>query len=284
MEEVHNVFDREDISKQRDFLVHILEDEPPYKQNKFEYEWYCYFGLIENICIDSYCEACGGEKVFSTEIKDELQEIHTDSFKVSGGFPGTKRYTVEEVFKDKIYSVNLTLKCAKCGERHYYSLLFVDNKVMKIGQYPSFAKQSEHELVKYKNVVSKYYIELIRSVNAYSQHMGIASFVYLRRILEHIVETEYVKFKDKTEKNCVSFDEKMKLVDKEINIIPKEIDAQKSKIYSVLSKGIHEYEEEECYELYPYMKALILIILDKYVYEKERSKQLKEISKLLEGR
>ena len=114
--------------------------------------------------------------------------------------------------------------------------------------------------------------------------MGIAAFVYLRRIYEHIVETEYDRIygADKNEK--ASFDEKMKAVDKEMNIIPPELDTQKSKIYSVLSKGIHEYEEEECYEIYPMMKTVIIIMLDKYLMEKERKKQLNKLEQFLRNK
>lgn len=114
--------------------------------------------------------------------------------------------------------------------------------------------------------------------------MGIAAFVYLRRIYEHIVENEYAKLPDTTKKSNASFDDKMKDVNKEINIIPPELDSQKSKIYSVLSKGVHEYEEDECYELYPVMKAIIIIMLERYLSEKEMKKQLKEIEKTLKSK
>ena len=118
--------------------------------------------------------------------------------------------------------------------------------------------------------------------NAYSMHMGIASFVYLRRIYEHIVETEYNRLSIPNSNEKVSFDDKMKRVDKEIKIIPPELNAQKSKIYSVLSKGIHEYEEKECYDIYPMMKTIILITLERYLAEKEQRKKLDDLRAFLE--
>ena len=161
-------------------------------------------------------------------------------------------------------------------------MMFKGNTVTKIGQYPSFASKEKVELKKYKNlkIVKKYYIELMRSVDAYSQHMGIAAFVYLRRIYEHIVETEYSKLSiEKNEK--ASFDEKMKAVDKEIHIIPDVLASQKSKIYSVLSKGIHEYDEDECYEMYPVIRNVILFILNRYLAQKEEKKLQEDARKLL---
>ena len=164
--------------------------------------------------------------------------------------------------------------------------MFKGNTVTKIGQYPSLASKEELEIQKYKSlkVIKKYYIELVRSVNAYSQHMSIASFVYLRRIYEHMVEKEYAKLPDTIKKSNASFDEKMKAVDNKMHIIPPELDSQKSKIYSVLSKGIHEYEEDECYELYPAMRTIIILMLENYLSDKESKQQLKEIEKTLKSK
>lgn len=63
--------------------------------------------------------------------------------------------------------------------------------------------------------------------------MSLASH-YLRRIFEYIIENEYDKINTEISEKKVSFDEKMKAVDKKWNIIPDELDSQKSKIYQVL--------------------------------------------------
>lgn len=233
-----------DITEQVDFIEEILEKEPPNKSIQFNVEWYKHFSAIKSLTIDDYRNQ-------------------------------TERTPI---------CITINLQCAKCREAHFISLLFKGDNIVKIGQYPSFAGKEKHELERYKNIIAKYYIELIRSVNAYSQHMGIAAFVYLRRIYEHIVEKEYAELPDSTKKSNASFDDKMKAVDKKIHIIPNELDSQKSKIYSILSKGIHEYEEDECYELYPMMKVIIIMMLDRYLSEKERKKQLKDITETLKSK
>ena len=85
----HNVFDKYDVQKQKDLLVQILTTEPPYKSFDFEYDWYIYFGLIENLCIDAYCEKCCGEKVFDGE--RYLIEVDVNhkrkKFKIQNKFP-----------------------------------------------------------------------------------------------------------------------------------------------------------------------------------------------------
>src|SRR5699024_9976862 len=133
---------------------------------------------------------------------------------VTGGPPGSRHPSIEEYYKGKECFVNITLHCAKCGEAHYYSLLFKGNTVTKIGQYPSFSKSEVQSLRKYKNLISKYYPELTRSVNAYSQGMGVAAFIYLRRILEYLVESKY------NGDASWKFIEKLKEVEKTEEIIP----------------------------------------------------------------
>ena len=59
---------------------------------------------------------------------------------------------------------------------------------MKYGQYPLYARERTYEAVKYKNVISKYYTELTRAINLYWQKCGIATFVHMQRIFEHLID------------------------------------------------------------------------------------------------
>lgn len=274
----HNVFERTDTTVQKDLLVQLLENEPPYKPIHFDYNWYINFGFIENICIDDYCQNCDAEKVFSNEINENFKDLLTDTFKVIGGPPDRHGPVPSDFYKDKEYFVNMTLHCAKCGEPHYYSLLFKGDTVTKIGQYPSFSKVSAQDLKKYKNLISKHYPELTKSVNAYSQGMGVAAFVYLRRILEYLVES---KFKGDP---SWKFIEKLKEVEKTETVIPSELSEIKAEIYSVLSKGIHEYEEDECMQLYLSVKFIIERMLDLEVEKKENSSKAKAAIKAIKGK
>lgn len=274
----HSVFDKLDTNEQKNFLVHVLENEPPYKAIKFDYNWYIRFGLIEKISVDAFCQNCDSEKVFSDEIKDYLHELLEDSFRSTGHSPGSSAPATNEFYNDKEYFVNITLHCAKCGEAHYYSLLFKGDTVTKIGQHPSFTKISAQDLKKYKNLISKYYPELTKSVNAYSQGMGVAAFVYLRRILEYIVESKF------TGDMSWKFIEKLKEVEKSEPIIPAELEEIKAEIYSVLSKGVHEYEEDECMQLYLSVKFIIERMLDLELEKKQNSDKAKAAIKAIKGK
>ncbi len=274
----YNVFDKYDVQKQTELLVQVLSVEPPYKSIEFDYGLYSHFGFVENLCIDSYCESCDNEKTFSAEVKDCFQLLMTENFKVNGGPPGLRRPSPNEFYKDKEYFINISLRCAKCGETHYFSLLFKGNTITKIGQYPSYSKGEAWKLKKYKNLISKYYPELTKSLNAYSQGMGVAAFTYLRRILEYLIESKF------NGDSAWKFIEKLKEVEKNETIIPPELSCVKEEIYSVLSKGIHEYEEAECMEIYLSVKYVIERMLDLELEKKDRNKKAKQAIAAIQGK
>lgn len=217
------------MQKQKDLLVQILTTEPPYKSFDFEYDWYIYFGLIENLCIDAFCEKCCGEKVFDGDVTEGFQFLKRSTLQVTGGPPGSRHPSIEEYYKGKEYFVNITLRCAKCGEAH-------------------------------------------------SQGMGVAAFVYLRRILEYLVESKY------NGDASWKFIEKLKEVEKTEEIIPEELSAVKEEIYSVLSKDIHEYEEDECMELYLAVKYVIERMLDLELERKCRLSRANEAMKAIKSK
>ena len=239
--------------------------------------------------IEEYCLNCQKVKTFvyskcgSSDMKD-----------ISGGYSynviGLSEYGVGGVShiqdepKESCYEIykELDYYCAKCKERHEYFFTTNRHFIMKVGQNPSYTLVKGAELDKYKNLksISKYFIEFKTSIDCYSQGKGIAAFVYLRRILENIIEKKYSKLSLKDD-GAIHFIDKFKEVQKVEEIIPKEFENVKNQIYSVLSKGVHEYEEYECLELYEPVKIVIEEILDNQLREKERNKRLKEVSKII---
>lgn len=269
-----------------DFLKKVILSEPLYKTVKFDAKWYSSFAGFSRMIYHDYCDYCSENSVFEWNCDPYIHDTLCKLAEYNKDSQSPIFRSITEPYRNQPVFIDYLFFCTGCKRIHYYTLMFKGNTVTKIGQYPSLASKEEHEIQKYKglNVIKKYYIELVRSVNAYSQHMGIASFVYLRRIYEHMVEKEYAKLPDTIKKSNASFDEKMKAVDNKMHIIPPELDSQKSKIYSVLSKGIHEYEEDECYELYPAMRTIIILMLENYLSDKESKQQLKEIEKTLKSK
>ena len=273
-----NVFSSNKADEQAAFISSVLENEPPYKKIPFDIQWYQRFMNIEKISINAYCEHCASEKVFTNDVSETMQEIFSeDAFRAAGRVPqGMTPSNPEEYLSDKSFFLNLVLKCALCGEVHYYSLLFTGDKVQKIGQFPSYTSAEIKELVKYKNIIPKYYVELTRSVSAYSQRMGVAAFTYLRRILEDLVDK---RIKDKEGKKFI---DKLKEVEETERIIPENLASVKAQIYAILSKGVHEYDDEECLRLYLAVKYVITSILDVEIKKKEDEKKAAAAVKMIQ--
>ena len=52
-------------------------------------------------------------------------------------------------------------------------------------------------------------------------------------------------------------------------------------LYGILSKGIHELDEEECKEYYQYLKTIIDMQLEYMNTEREKEKQTKELEGII---
>ena len=247
-------------------LCDLLENQPPYKKTRFENAWYYKLISLKELSIRSFCEACNAESVFCATFSGTFKEIATECMTATTNVfdaASSKKY---ECFAGKSFILTFTFLCAKCKRPHYYSILITDGNILKIGQYPSYTSNEVQDVRKYKNLISKYYPELTKSINAYSQGMGVGAFVYLRRILEHLVESRFTG--DKSWK----FDEKFKAVEAAEQLIPEELSPAKLRIYSILSKGVHEYTEEECMELYLVVKFVVERMLD-IELEKQENKR-----------
>lgn len=250
-------------------LCDILENQPPYKKFDFDIKWYYKLISLEDLSIRTYCESCQSDSVFCTTLSNAVYEIKNECLRVTSNIFNAANPGTCEHLRKRSFVVPLTFQCAKCKTSHYYFLLITNGKIIKVGQYPSYTSNDVQNVRKYKNLISKYYPELTKSINAYSQGMGVAAFVYLRRILEHLVESRFTG-----DKSC-KFDEKFKAVEAAEQLIPEELSPAKLRIYSILSKGVHEYAEEECMELYLVVKYVVERMLDIELEKQENQRKAK---------
>lgn len=184
--------------------------------------------------------------------------------------------------KDEIIITPEVEEALKLYDLAQYTLV-----LRKVGQFPSMADMQFFELKKYNKLLKNYYGELTRAIGLNASGIGIGSFVYLRRIFEHICddihkecslldgwkEEEYrgKKFNDKIE-YLESFGK---------IIIPSELGQIRNKIYGVLSEGIHEYSEDECLEMFPHILLAIELILDEQLNRILRQKKIKKMTSAL---
>ena len=116
--------------------------------------------------------------------------------------------------------------------------------------------------------------------------MNIASFVYMRRIFENILQRIYeehqseITIKDSSKKFTDLFvKDKVKLLKPYLPILMnEEVSSSKYiKLYKLLSEGIHKLNEDICESLYTIIKELLLMILEKEVQEKKNKENLAEL-------
>ena len=113
--------------------------------------------------------------------------------------------------------------------------------------------------------------------------------MYLRRIFEKLI---FQTFKDNQKEISENIDGfKTKMMEDKIDVLqsflPSQLVRMKS-IYGILSKGIHELEDEECLAYFNPLKLSIELILDQKIEEKKKldrnklvDQQIQEIQKRL---
>jgi len=181
--------------------------------------------------------------------------------------------------------ITVTLKCKRTDGIFNYFIIWDKSKntLMKIGQYPSIADFHISELKQYKNLLSNEKLkEFTRAIGLAANGVGIGSFVYLRRIFEHLIREAY-----DTCKNEGNIQEKEYLkarMDKKIEMLSSHLPnflVQNKSIYSILSKGIHELDEKTCLAHFDTLRIGIEIILDEKLDELRKKEKVEKAKKQL---
>ena len=235
--------------------------------------------------IDCFCVHCATNRVFeytNSEVHEDTGIMRMSVY--DDGNPKVRRPKREEQFRrylNKRYA--MTYRCTR-DRQHFiiFDLITTDDKIIKVGQYPSVADLVIPEIAKYKPVLGTQYREFSKAIGLFAHGIGIGSFVYLRRIIENLVFDKYNEVSENleisnTEFMRLKFDEKIEALKP---YLPEVLVANKN-IYGIVSKGIHELSEEECREMFPYIKAGIELILDSLLAEKERKSKEKIFEKFV---
>lgn len=234
--------------------------------------------------ISCYCKDCGEERIFESvdkEIHDETGIIRFDISEETRRGRAPKKEELFSQYINKRYCLDF-----RCTRDHNHSLLFdllvLQDKIIKIGQFPSYADISTSDTKKYSSVLGEKYREYKKSVGLFSHGIGIGSFVYLRRIIEKLVFEKYEEVKENLEIQSdefihQEFKDKLETLK---DYLPETLVENKN-VYGIISKGIHELSEEDCLRYYPAIKIGIELILDEIMAQKERERKKKEFSKFV---
>lgn len=226
--------------------------------------------------------------------EDKIFEIIWSEKGIDAYNPTIKENTTYFIIQPKQKYYNLSshngliltrLSCSRTGEIvevvSYFD--FKNGIIQKVGQYPSIAHFHISKIKDYSKVLEDDKVkEFTRAIGLAANGVGIGSFVYLRRIFEHLLEKEHVKAKSKA-----GWDEehylKCKVVDRiELlkDFLPKFLVDNKP-LYGILSVGIHSLTEEDCLKYFDTVKLGIELILDEQLEKYRRDQKISEASKRL---
>lgn len=234
------------------------------KDNPRHTAWLTAYLLKEPVTVDSYCLECGRESVF------EVRHSVTGQLSVTASY----RFT-------------MTASCTRNMDHKMILFLRIhDGVLLKEGQWPSLADLAQEGLRRYRRELEEQdYFELNRAVGLAAHGVGIGSYVYLRRVLERLIERVHQHamnepaWSSDTEAQYqrARFSEKVEALGEWLP----EFLVENRALYSVISVGVHELTEEQCLAAFPPLRGAIELILDREIEAKKRSQKERELRQAL---
>ena len=182
-------------------------------------------------------------------------------------------------------SESIRLECARDNSHVIdVEIRVVNGLLQKYGQFPSLSDLTMPELSKYRKVLGEArYSELRRGIGLFSHGANIGAFIYMRRVFELLIEAHHaqhvVLFGEVEGYGRMHVAERVKTLS---NTLPA-FRVDNVKLYSILSRGVHELSEEACGAAFPAVRAAILLILDQDLRRVEQQKNEEEVRKALQA-
>lgn len=217
-----------------------------------------------NFQIDAHCIQCEASSIFKTN-------------RTVGGGRGLPMHS-EWMFKPCQFACDLI--CQRCGLKYSYHFRLDEDCLQKIGQFPSLEDIGSASIAKYRKLLRQSdFAELRRATGLYSHGIGIGSFVYLRRIFERLIKLHHDELKAAgtpvADFDRLRMDEKIAAMGA---VLPPAL-VRNSKTYQILSKGLHELDEETCSAFFPVVKAAIIQILEQDLAKRHAKEAEAELEK-----
>ena len=286
-------------TKEKFEIFKLEEDE--YHLNKEEFEKFKKYIGINKEKIITYCHKCKKEFPFNIQVKyiDFMTDINfttenmiiTENFaNVVGGRVDVKKgkiwgamppYKKEKLYNNKIWYIEYLFECTNNSQHRYLMMISIELKdgcfiVRKIGQNPSMLTIKGFDFDKYKNILEKLnaYDDYKKADLSNADHFFVGAYAYLRRIFEKLIL--FYLGEAKLDDNHM---------DTKINFVKDKFDPRirglLKNLYGILSKSIHELDEDESKEYYIYLKTVIDMQLEYMNTEEEKEKQSKRLGKIL---
>lgn len=254
--------------------------------------------------LDIHCNECGRQSTFKLSNEVSFPQIAPSHFADNPNPTPVKIIKQMEQFseyyfliKDKFRAMypikyaripNLFSKVFTCVRNQNHHLLFyiqsTGDNFQKIGQYPSLRDLHLPELEKYKSVLGRDNLNELRTgVGLYAHGVGIGAFVYLRRVIENLIEKARVTAKKSPDFDNENFsDLRMSEKIKSLKGFLPDFLVENRKVYGILSKGVHQLSEDECKAKFPVLLSSIELILQEELNKQEIENKKNETKKLLD--
>jgi hypothetical protein len=228
--------------------------------------------------VDAYCVECKAPSIFESEV--ELPTIHAGPVPFP---PGTLERAIDYLGEDDAHgdrTFKIELSCTRNRDHRIWFFFLVRNDIlMKVGQYPSIADFELPKLDRFKAVLNtSQRKELARAAGLRAHGVGIGSFVYLRRVFESLVEKAHRVACEQEDWDEERYENGR--VDEKILLLRGYLPAllvKNASIYSILSAGIHQLDEDECLEYFTTVQLGIEMILEEESEKLQKQRQAKSL-------
>lgn len=227
-----------------------------------------FLGMNYNgLSVDMHCPSCGNNSTFKPYKGRQL--------------PSTENAPLA-FFNGQIPFGIIFYHCAREEKHCFIAQITYDktkNSIRKIGQSPSVADIDAPEFNKFSKVLpNEKLLDLKKSAGLASHGIGAGSFVYLRRVFEYLLNDAY---NEAIKAGKITSDEKVHVVEriKKLKDYLPDMMVENAAVYGILSKGVHELDEEICIQSYSLMKDTIVEILEDLLAKREKEERRKALSK-----
>lgn len=228
--------------------------------------WYLQDGGPEAITFDTYCIHCRQDTPFRISPRPASSR---------GIGPITKNAPALSI----IYAT-----CQRAHHVYTYVILKLPKILMKIGQYPSSATIGFNDLRPIEKSLDKLdREELGAALGLFSHETAIGAFVYLRRVFERMIARAHER--KKAESGAIPNFDSMPMEER-IKHLRGELPARvvnQSKVFSILSLGLHELSEDKCRAYFPALKAVIFQMLEQEEHTRKAALAEKETDRAIDA-
>ena len=267
-----------------EFITEEMILTPLYKKIKIDKNTRGYnFFPYNDIRVECYCKECNKRRIFAFQDS----EMATNSVVAGLSLSSNASYfKLEGLLKN----IDFFSFCAMADCKHKMIIHFMkidEDTIMKIGQIPSIYDLNESinnkGFLKYLGEEYSKYYKSACSLYSFSTYIG--ALIYLRRIFEKLlIDT----FNDNIDSLSINFDEfqRKRMEDKIKTLKPYlptiMFNPGFNNIYTKISDGIHNLNEEECSKMFLILKLGIEEILIEKMENSKKLKRINELSKELE--